>query len=360
MKRLITVLFLLLVVSCKEKKVVTQDFMYVKSEVVFNLGGDRQRTFSGIVESDLQANMSFKVSGSIEKLNVKVGSIVKKGDVLAQILQKDFVLELNQLKSSYRSEQSRYKRASEEYNRITALYSNSNASRSELDEARANVDALKASIQGYKYKIQLAERKLGYTILRAPNNGKIASRAVEVNENVSEGQTIVSMLSETDLKVVIGVPEQIISKISQGDKVIVQIDSLSDMEFEGVVFEVGVSTAGAAVYPVSVKVPNEQGLIKASMAASVKLNFALDKGKENLIVVPSHVVLKDETGTYVFLVEYGKDGFGILKKTPVEVGALLKEGIEILSGVVDGQEVLTAGVDKAKDAMKVKKFNKKK
>jgi RND family efflux transporter MFP subunit len=356
MKGLSILIILLLAVSCKEKKAYVQDFTYIKSEKVYSLGGVRQRTFTGIVESDLQANMSFKVSGSIEKLNVKVGSIVKKGDVLAQILQKDYILELKQLKSSSRSENSRYKRAREEYNRITALYSNSNASRSELDEARANVDSLKASVQGYKYKIELANRQLGYTVLRAPNDGKIASREVEVNENVSVGQTIVSMLSETNLKVIIGVPEQVISKVSQGDEVEVRIDSIRDQVFKGEVFEVGVSTAGAAVYPVSVKIKNDERLIKASMAASVQLKFALAKGKEDLIVVPSQVVLKDETGTYVFLVTYDEAGIGTLKKTPVKVGTLLKEGIEILSGVTDGQEILVAGVDKARDDMKVKQI----
>lgn len=356
MKGLSILIVLFFAVSCKEKKVQTQDFIYIKSEKVFSLGGVRQRTFTGIVESDLQANMSFKVSGSIEKLNVKVGSIVKKGDVLAQILQKDFVLELKQLKSSSRSENSRFKRAREEYNRITALYSNSNASRSELDEARANVDALKASVQGYKYKIELAKRQLGYTVLKAPNDGKVASREVDLNENVNAGQTIVSMLSETNLKVVIGVPEQVISKISQGDMVEVRIDSLTNEVFKGEVFEVGVSTAGAAVYPVSVKINNDERRIKASMAASVKLNFALAEGKADLIVVPSHVVLKDETGTFVYIVNYDDSGFGLLKKTSVKVGTLLKEGIEILSGVESGQDILVAGVDKARDEMKVKQI----
>ena len=356
MKYLSIFIILFFAFSCKEKKVQVQDFTYIKSEKVFSLGGVRQRTFTGIVESDLQANMSFQVSGSIEKINVNVGSIVKKGDVLAQILQKDFVLELKQLKSSYRSENSRYKRSREEYTRITALYSNSNASRSELDEARANVDALKASVQGFKYKIELANRQLGYTILRAPNDGKIASRQVEINENVTIGQTIISMLNETNLKVVIGVPEQVISKISQGDLVEVRIDSLTDEVFKGQVFEVGVSTAGAAVYPVSVKVNNDDRRIKASMAASVRLKFALAEGQENLIVVPSHVVLKDETGTFVYIVTYDDSGFGILKKTPVKVGTLLKEGIEILSGVETGQDILVAGVDKARDEMKVKQI----
>jgi RND family efflux transporter MFP subunit len=355
MKALLLSLVLLFAVSCKEKKIPKQDFMWVKSKQVYSLGSERQRSFTGIVESDLQANMSFKVAGSIEKINVKVGSIVKKGDVLAVILQKDFVLELNQLKASYRSERSRYKRAREEYNRITALYSNNNASRSELDEARANVDSLKASVQGYKFKIELAKRQLGYTVLKAPNDGKIASREVDVNENVTAGQTIISMLSESNLKVVIGVPEQIISQVSQGSKVTVRIDSLRDETFEGEVFEVGVSTAGAAVYPVSVKIDNSSGKIKASMAASVKLRFALEAGKEDLIVVPSHVVLKDETGTFVFTVKYDEKGVGALKKVPVKVGALQQEGIEILNGVESGEEVLVAGVDKAKDGMKVKK-----
>lgn len=355
MKVLLSVALVLMCVSCKEKKIVKQDYVWIKSKKIFSLGSERQRSFTGIVESDLQANLSFKVGGSIEKLKVKVGSIVKKGDVLAMILQKDFVLELNQLKASYRSERSRYKRAQEEYNRVTALYSNNNASRSELDEARANVDSFKASIQGYKYKIELAQRQLDYTVLKAPNDGKIASREVDVNENVTAGQTIVSMLSESNLKVVIGVPEQIISEVSPGSKVVVKIDSLRGETFDGEVFEVGVSTAGAAVYPVSVKIDNTSKKIKASMAASVQLKFALEKGSEDLIVVPSHTVLKDNTGTFLFTVAYDDTGFGILKKVPVKVGSLQEEGIQILSGVDSGQEVLVAGVDKAKDGMKVKK-----
>jgi RND family efflux transporter MFP subunit len=203
-------------------------------------------------------------------------------------------------------------------------------------------------------RYELARLQLNYCKLTAPVDGAIATVNVEENENVGAGQTVVLLTSGEIPKVEISMPEILIAQIRKGDEVSVAFDAIGGRQFIGKVDEVGVaSSRGATTFPVIVQLEKADSDILPGMIAEVAFNFAATDSRE-IFYVPSVAVREDHTGRYVYVVEPSGDEFGIVHKRFVEVGELTTRGLEILKGLEDSELIVTAGVSKLADGMKVR------
>ena len=151
------------------------------------------RTFPAVVDAIQKADISFRVSGKVEKILVKEGDEVKKGQVLAELDPVDFTIRLKDRKATYDTAKANYDRARE-------LVEKGAISRVDHDEIRAKFHTAKANLDA-------AEQDLLYTKLKANFDGYIAKRHVEKFEEVNVSQTIFSLSDVTALKIKIDVPE---------------------------------------------------------------------------------------------------------------------------------------------------------
>ena len=95
------------------------------------------------------------------------------------------------------------------------------------------------------------------------------------------------------------------------------------------------------------------------MAAEVDFFFTLEGSLDASILVPPHAVGEDDSGKFVFVIEDAEGGIGTIRRQTVSVGQLLNGGLAILSGLKDGQLIVTAGVTKIRDGQKVRLLEKK-
>jgi len=368
--RLVLLLFvsLSILLSCervKEPETVIRPvrFIHVSSTEVGQV-----RTFAGVAQTGDKASLSFRVGGKVIKFLVKVGDKLKKGSLIASLDPADFELKVQRTEASLVRARAQERNAEANYERVRLLYENRNASLNDLDIARADFESKKAAVVSVKKQLNLAKRELSYTNLIAPIDCAIASKQVEVNENIKSGQPIVSADCGSWEDVKIDVPERFISEIKNGMPVTVTFDTLPGESFQAIVIEVGVAATGTATtYPVKVRQTKPNPKVRSGMAAQVTFRFESLEGKRH-IIVPLIAVGEDRDGRYVYVLERKEGELGTVRRRAVTIGALAPtkiqlleplgkgevEGMEILEGLKEGELVVTAGVKRLSDGEKVK------
>lgn len=358
-KHLLNLMFfafsLLLLSSCeKEKAEIKEVIRTVRYKQVFSTGGERVRSFSGVAQSGLEAKLSFKVSGTVSNVSVKVGEKVKSGQLIAEIDPKDYKLQVQQAEASLEQAKAQARNARASYDRVKGLYENKTASRQDLDQARAASESASSTVEAATKKLELSKLQLSYTKLKAPTKGSIAQVEVEKNENVQAGRTIALLTSGSEIEVKIGIPEILISQIKEGDAVQVTFDAIKGTIFSATVTEVGVASTGSTTtFPVTVRLQKSGDKLRSGMAAEVSFTFSSNDLRER-VMTPSVAVAEDRNGKFAYIVQPTDDEFATVKRKEVKVGELTENGLEVFEGLSDGDLVVTAGLSKLKDGQKVR------
>jgi RND family efflux transporter MFP subunit len=346
----------LCLLGCADEPVPPEILRPVRSQIVTASGGTRTRSFSGTAKAGQEIELSFRVSGKIERLPVRVGERVAAGQLIAQLEQEDFRIDVQQARASLAQAEASARNADSNLDRIRELWENNNASQNELDSARAAQESARARVAAAQESLKSDERQLGYARLVSPVEGAIASVPVNVNENVSQGQTVVLLTSGSRSEVEVGMPEVLIAQVREGESVTVSFDALPGDLFDAVVTEVGVAATGTATtFPVTVRLVAESSAIRSGMAAEVAFRFQSSGGARALLLPPV-AVGEDREGRYVFVVEPpDDDGVAVVRRRSVVVDEeLTPDGIRLLSGIAEGDRVVTAGVRRLTDGQRVR------
>jgi len=351
---LIFVFIGLFILSCGDEQEIKEITRPVRTEQIFSTGGERVRTFSGTVHSGKESKLSFKVAGTVQKVNVGIGSKIRTGQLLIKLDPTDYEIRFKETENARDLARAAEVQSESNYERVRALYENRSASKSALEAARAAYGSAHEQDNIAKKRRKLAENQLEYTSLKAPAIGAISNIMVEENENVQAGQPVLLITSGSDLEVKIAMPEVLIAHVRKGDDVIVTLDAIKNIKFKAKISEVGVaSVAYTTTYPVMVRFIETDPDIRPGMAAEVMITFKAVSDRECYMVPPA-AVSEDRLGRFVFVVEPADTGFGIVHKKTVEIGELTPHGIEVLVGLQDGDYLVTAGVSRIQDSLKVR------
>lgn len=326
----------------------------VRTITVVSTAGERQRIFTGTAKAGQETTLSFKVSGTILQLNIKVGDRVRKGSVIAALDLRDYNLRVQEAQAALVRSQAEARNASANYDRVRLLYENRSVSRSELDAARSNAESTRALVISAQRQLDQANLAASYTRLTAPVDGSVVAVNVEAGENVQQGQSIAVLASGRRIEVQTSIPGSLITGVHSGDEVVVTFDALPGNFYKAFVTEVGVATSARSVtYPVTARLTQTTPEVLPGMAANVQFIFKSKETAERYIVPPVSVG-EDADGRYVFTVDPAEEGYGLIRKQPVTVGSLTAQGLEVVAGLSDGKVVVTAGISKIEDGQKVK------
>ncbi len=340
--------------GCKDEPEEPELIRPIRYVVVEGREAATARTYSGVAKAGLESRLSFQVSGQVLSVPVSVGDKVKKGDTIARMDPTDFSLQLQNAQATAAQSRAMERNAKATYERTQALYENQNASKQDLDSDRTQYDSGRAAFESANQQVRLRQRQLGYTHLKAPASGTLATVDIEQNEYVQAGELVATLLVGEQIEVSVSVPESIIRRIERGAEAQARFNSLGGKTFAGTVTEVGVSSvAGATTFPVTVRLTEGQDKLRAGMAADVTFLLPQD-GNQAKYVLPMSAVGEDRDGRFVFKVEPREEGLGIVHRTAVQVGELLSDGLEINDGVQPGDMVVTAGVSRIYDGLEVR------
>lgn len=309
----------------------------------------RLRTYAGVAHAGIETQLSFRVGGTADRVPVVVGQRVARGEMLARLDPTDYELRVQEAVAGLAQAAAAARNAGSDYERVRGLYENNNASLRELDGARANYESSEAQVTAAQKRLEQARQQLSYCVLRAPVAGVVASVSVAVNENVQAGQKLFLLTGGDEIEVEVALPELLIADVELGQAVEVGFDALPGRVFAARVTEAGVASLGTATtFPVTAKLDGSDPGIRSGMAVEVVFSFA-SKGSEGRILLDAVAVGEDREGRYVFVLELQGEGRGTVRRQPVTVGELTAEGLEVTSGLADGQLVVTAGVRRLTD-----------
>jgi RND family efflux transporter MFP subunit len=166
---------------------------------------------------------------------------------------------------------------------------------------------------------------------------------VDVNENVGAGTPVAVLTSGEEPEVQVSIPESLITQLSVGQDGTVRFDAVPGETFPAVVTEVGVAaSAYGTTFPVTVRLREPEPRIRPGMAAEVAFTFPAPDDRPRFYL-PAGAVQEDRDGRFVYTLNETGDNTGVTRRAEVTTGELTSDGIEVFSGIEEGQKVVTAG-----------------
>lgn len=346
----------LLFMGCSKKEELKESEIIrpVKYIKVFTASNDLSRKFSGVSKAAKVYKLSFRVGGKVLKIYVDEGDLVKKGQLIADLDNSDAKLKYEKALASLNRSKVSKDTALSNLERIKTLYENDNVSLTEYESAKDNYANANATWLADKRNTELQQKELGYYSLYSPAAGIVSDKSVEEGENISPGQLVLEVHLSGELEVRAGIPETYIAEVKKGSIVNIEFNSIKDKIFQGEITEVSYNVdKESSTYPVSIRIQHPTKDIRPGMPADVIISFNRENAKDSLYV-SVHAVGEDNSGNFVYIVKPGENGFGTVEKRSVVVGDMTDSGFEIKSGLKDEELVVTAGISKLSDGLKVR------
>jgi len=326
----------------------TVRYQIAESEVVAS-----QRSFSGVSVAATETKISFRVSGLLEQLNIKVGQQIRKGDLIASLDDRDLNLNYEESKAARLNAQVQADNANSNLLRVRELYENDNVALSEYEQAKNSYASAKADLEARQKQLDLQKSQLQYSQIHSPMTGIVTQVPVTKNENVSAGEAIAVLSSNENVEFEASIPEAYIAAIKTGMAARVTFSSLPNKSYPGVITEVAYAASESSTYPVTVKLDQSDTKLRPGMSSEV--HFSFNESDVAAIRVPASAVAEDLSGNFVYLVLPSENnGIGTIERRTVVVSNLTNLGFIVLDGLKEGDVVVTAGVSKISPGMKVR------
>ena len=311
-------------------------------------------TATGTIEPVTSVTVGTQVSGIVSRLYVDYNSVVKKGQVIAELDKTNLISDLSTQKANLSSAESKLAYQKSNFDRYKTLFDKGLVSADDFENAKLAYLQAQESVTTAKESVQKAQTNLSYATITSPIDGVVLSKAVE------EGQTVAASFNTpelftiaqdlTNMQVVADVDEADIADVKEGARVTFTVDAYPDDTFEGKVTQVrqsATTTNNVVTYEVVISAPNADLKLKPGLTANVTI---ITQEKPNVLAAPAALrfaplesmlepegkIIDCKSKTKVW-VKNGKNIEAIAVKTGISNGALT----EITDGVSAGKEVLT-------------------
>lgn len=312
-------------------------------------------TATGTIEPVTSVTVGTQVSGIVSKLFVDYNSVVKKGQVIAELDKTNLMSQLNTAKTQLATAQSQLNYQTANYKRYKTLFEKGLVAADDFDNAKLSYTQAKEQVASAKEEVQRAQTNLGYATITSPIDGVVLSKSVE------EGQTVAASFSTpelftiaqdlTNMQVVADVDEADIGDVKEGERVTFTVDAYPDDTFEGKVKQVrqeATTTNNVVTYEVVISAPNADLKLKPGLTANVTIYTAERKG---VLSVPSKALRftpQKETVGKMKIVDAANaknkvwtiEGNSIVAHK-VNIGMTDGTNTQIVGGIAEGTKVIT-------------------
>lgn len=312
-------------------------------------------TATGTIEAVTSVTVGTQVSGIVNKLYVDYNSVVKKGQVIAELDKTNLISELNTAKANLASTESNLSYQSANMKRYQTLYKKGLVSADEYENALLAYRQAKEQVASSRENVQRAQTNLGYATITSPIDGTVISKSVE------EGQTVAASFNTPELftiakdlknmQVIANVDEADIGGVAVGNRVNFTVDAYPDDTFEGVVKQVRLEATtnnNVVTYEVVISAPNADLKLKPGLTANVTI---FTKEQANILSVANKALrftpTKETVGKDMKIVDCkGKNKVWTLNGNTltahsVNIGQSDAMHTQIISGIKAGQSVVT-------------------
>lgn len=335
--------------SEKEESVTYCTANVEKSEITVSV------TATGTIEPVTSVTVGTQVSGKVAHLYVDYNSIVKKGQVIAELDKTNLMSELTSARAQLSSAQSSLNYQKANYERYKTLFEKGLVSANDFEQARLSYEQASQQVMTARQQVNKAETNLGYATITSPIDGVVLSKSVE------EGQTVAASFNTpelfkiaqdlTNMQVIADIDEADIGEVREGERVTFSVDAFPDDVFEGKVTQVrqvATTTSNVVTYQVVISAPNSDLKLKPGLTANVTIytfelkdvltipSMALKFTPNEKMLTKEQSIVDCEAKVKVWTLEDN-----IFKAIPVTIGINNGMKTEIKSGLKVGQKIIT-------------------
>ncbi|KOH46232.1 efflux RND transporter periplasmic adaptor subunit [Sunxiuqinia dokdonensis] len=297
-------------------------------------------TLNGKIKEKSLTSLSFRVGGPLEKLNVKQGDYVHAGQVIAGIDDRDYQLQVETSKAQF-------EQAEGEYNRYKQLVEQKKIPENTFEKIKSGYLMAKTSYEN-------AQNQLRDTKLKAPFSGYIYEKFVENYQTVGAGTPIVSIIDNSHLEVVVPISESQLNSVRSNKKSLLNVANAGIKQLPIQLLSVSEKTMEDGLYEVKFLFENKDDLkVAPGMTAGVTV---YNQSEENQLSVASTAIFHEKTNTYVWLYNPSTSK---VEKRQVKISLDGANGrVNIVSGITNGDQVVTAGVHYLVEGQEVEPLSK--
>jgi RND family efflux transporter MFP subunit len=346
------VIISLMVSSCshEEKEVFVDNTPAINVKVSQVLANDKSPflSVSGKIQASNSSDLSTRIMGYVDKVNVNVGDKVNKGQLLVSINNVDLQAKRAQVNASITEAKAALLNAKKDYERFNNLYAKNSATQKELDDMTANFEMAKARVEGANQMMNEINAQFKYSNITAPFNGIITAKNIEVGDMANPGVPLISIETPGDLEVVAMVPETEISQIKKGTKVEVLVKSI-DTTVEGKVIEVSPSakyTGGQ--YLVKINIDKSDDKLLSGMFTTVQFPIT-SKVKTEMVLIPQESIIKYGELSGIYTVS--QSNTALLRW--LRLGRTYGNQVEVLAGLQADEAFITEAEGKLFNGAKI-------
>ena len=335
MRKLILACLVLIAVSCTDKanrKTTEKEIVNVGVMTVTPLSSQHYNVYVGEINASGSAVISSNHSGILEAINVEQGTVVQRGDVLAEVDSKNVI-------ASYEIAHATLRQAEDGYERVKKVHQSGTVADVKLVEIETQLAKAVAAAKS-------SEESLEECKVKAPFNGTVSEVLVEQGVQVAPGTPILKLVDLSTVEITIPVPEGEIGKIKIGQKALIDVPALGMTDIEAHVALKGVTAAITShTYKCTLVPEQKQTDLYPGMVCKVRLSEVSESVK---IIIPASAVEMDSNGRFVWVVNDG-----VVGRTYVTTDGYLEQGVVISSGLEPGDKVIVKGAAKVSTGMKV-------
>ena len=338
-----------LVFCGKDKREISYDTAVVGVSDISN-----SVTATGTIEPVTSVDVGTQVSGIVANIYVDYNSVVKKGQVIAELDKTNLQSQVNTAKATLNDAQNQLTYQKANYNRYDILYKKGLVSADEYETALLAYQQAQDLVKQCKESLQQAQTDLGYATITSPVDGVVLSREVEEGQTVAasfETPTLFTIAQDlTDMRVIADVDEADIGEVKEDERVTFTVDAYPDDTFNGTVTQVrqeGNTEDNVVTYEVVISAPNKDLKLKPGLTANVTI-YTLDK--RNVLSIPNKALRFTPTKELIGDAQV-KDCNGknkvwtfnnnVFVAHPVSVGISDGVNTELLGGVKRGTRIVT-------------------
>ncbi|WP_462265449.1 efflux RND transporter periplasmic adaptor subunit [Mucilaginibacter sp.] len=323
----------------KKNEAVTAEVAQGSGDAVVNIATvkrtavDLNFSVNGTLAAAQSLDFAAENQGRITRLLVDVGSHVSKGQVIA-------ILDAELLRTDLDAAQATYQNAQRDAQRYQSSFSTGGVTQQQLD--RANLDLRTAQT-----RLQSSRRRISDASIKAPISGVVNQRYIEQGAYVAPGTKLFELVDVSKLKLKVNVNESQVANIRMGQQSKVLSGVFPDQQFSGTVSFIAAKGDNTLNFPVEIKMNSNPGnKLKAGMYATAVFEFAKEKPA---ITVPRGSFVGSVSSNEIFVLE----GDNTARSRKVVSGRIIGDQVEVLSGLKEGETVITSGQINLTDGAKV-------
>jgi membrane fusion protein (multidrug efflux system) len=285
------------------------------------------------LEAEREVEVLAKVSGQVGKLLVEEGDAVRAGQVLVQLDEQELLLQLRESEIRAQNAQSNFERSKN-------MFEKNLVSKENLEDVRYQNESAQAAYETAKLKVE-------YTHIRSPITGVVTHRLIELGQRINLNQSVFRVADFDPLRAVIHVPERDMRQVRPGQQAEITAEALPGKEFSGKVRMVSpIIDPTSGTMKVTIDIYDRTGLLKPGMFVTTHI---ITQTHANALVIPKKALILESDADQVYVFDNG-----MARKATLKLGFQESDRVEILSGLNEGEQVVTVGQEGLREGLPIR------